>query len=153
MNDLADCKRALYAHCQQYVQQRVTTARQAMENAQAAANEESKSSAGDKYETGRAMAQLERDRHAQLLAEARKLEADLSRIQADKPYTTALPGSLVTTDRGQFFISISAGKITLDGQDYFAISPASPVGAALIGLHAGDSFTLNNSRQQILSVT
>lgn len=54
-----------------------------MEGAQEAANSESKSSAGDKYETGRAMAQLERDRHAQLLAEAQKVERELTQLNIE----------------------------------------------------------------------
>ena len=59
-------KKQLYDLCQAVVQQRIDTARHAMTAAQESANEEGKSSAGDKYETGRAMAQIERDRHAHL---------------------------------------------------------------------------------------
>ena len=146
-------KQQLLYRCQQYVQQRINTAQQAMEAAQESANSEEKSSAGDKYETGRAMAQLERDRHAQLLAEARKLESELSRLNAEKTYDTAQSGSLVITDRGAFFISISAGKLTIDGTDYFAVSPASPIAALLLGHRAGESVTFNKLTYQILSVS
>lgn len=145
-------KQNLYARCQDYVQQRIDTARQAMESAQESANSESKSSAGDKYETGRAMAQLERDRHAQLLAEARKMAQELTRLNVNRDYDTVQPGSLVATDRGTFFISISAGKLTSDGLDCFAVSPASPVAAALTGHWAGETITFNKVAYQILSV-
>lgn len=145
-------KKILYDQCQTYVQQRIDTARQAMEAAQEAANSESKSSAGDKYETGRAMAQLERDRHAQLLAEALKLEQDLSRLNMDKLYNTVQAGSLAITSRGAFFISISAGKLTLDGKDYFAISPASPIAMALTGHRAGDTILFNKLPYQVISI-
>ncbi len=60
-------KTRLLALCHNYVDQRITNSKQAMDDAQAAANEEGKSSAGDKYETGRAMAQIERDKAAQQL--------------------------------------------------------------------------------------
>jgi transcription elongation GreA/GreB family factor len=120
-----------------------------MEAAQESANSESKSSAGDKYETGRAMAQLERDRHAQLLAEAKKLDQELTRLNVEKEYTTVQPGSLVTTNRGAFFISISAGKLTIDGIEYFAISPASPIGTVLAGRKTGESVTFNKLTYQI----
>jgi len=123
-----------------------------MEAAQESANSESKSSAGDKYETGRAMAQLERDRHAQLLAEAKKIEQELSRLVIDKTYDTVQPGSLVTTDRGAFFISISAGKLTVDGKEYFAVSPASPLAMALAGRKTGDSALFNKLAYQVLNV-
>ncbi len=143
---------ALFALCQQYVQQRIETARQAMEAAQEAANSESKSSAGDKYETGRAMAQLERDRHAQLLAEAMKLSQDLDRLVIDKQYHTVQPGSLVTTNRGVFFVSISAGKLSLAGTDYFAVSPASPIATVLAGRRTGDTVVVNKQTYQLLDV-
>lgn len=150
--NLLTIKQNLYARCQEYVQQRMSTAQQAMDAAQESANSESKSSAGDKYETGRAMAQLERDRYAQLLAEACKMEQELTRLNVDKAYDTVQPGSLVTTNRGTFLISISAGKLTIDGLECFAVSPASPVAAALTGHRVGDVMTFNKVVYQVLSV-
>jgi transcription elongation GreA/GreB family factor len=138
--------------CQTYVQQRIDTAQQAMKAAQESANEESKSSAGDKYETGRAMAQLERDRHAQLLAEALKLQQELARINIEKTYQTGQPGSVVSTDRGRFFISISAGKLSVAGIDYFAVSPVSPIATLLIGHKVGDVVSFNKQPYRVLSV-
>lgn len=146
-------KQQLYAQCEHYVHQRIETAKLAMEAAQESANSESKSSAGDKYETGRAMAQLERDRHAQLLAQARNMEQELIRVNVEKPYETIQPGSLVKTNRGSFFISISAGKLTVAGVDYFAVSPASPIATILSGHKAGDAVTFNNVTYQIVSVS
>ncbi len=145
-------KHQLLVQCQQYIQQRITTARQAMQAAQEAANSEEKSSAGDKYETGRAMAQLERDRHAQLLADALNIEQELSRINVEKEYTVVQPGSLVSTDRGRFFISISAGKLNIEGRDYFAVSPASPIAVALLGKKAGDVIAFNRQTYRVESV-
>lgn len=150
--DKPSIKQALYTHCQQYVRQRIDTARSAMEAAQASANEESKSSAGDKYETGRAMAQIERDRHAQLLAEAKKLEQDLNLLDIDKPSAVVRPGSLVLTDRGRFFISISVGKITMDADDYLAVSAASPIGALLLGRKTGEAITFNKMTYRVLTI-
>lgn len=145
-------KKSLYDQCLTYVQKRIDTARQAMESAQEAANSESKSSAGDKYETGRAMAQLERDRNAQLLAEARKVEGDLTHINIEKTYETVQPGSIVTTNRGAFFVSIGAGKLTLDGVDYFAVSAASPIATALAGRKTGDTVVFNKLTYEVLEV-
>ncbi|RAK02075.1 hypothetical protein LX87_00189 [Larkinella arboricola] len=152
MIDYATVKQALFERCQQYVAQRIETAKTAMEAAQAAANEESKSSAGDKYETGRAMAQIERDRHAQQLAEARKLQQELARIDSGKIYTSGQPGSIVMTSQGNFFIAISAGKITLDQTDYFAVSAASPIGVRLNHVKANDEVVFNGKPIRILAV-
>lgn len=152
-DQLRSLKLHLYDRCRQYVRQRVETARQAMEAAQEAANAESKSSAGDKYETGRAMAQLDRDRHAQLLAEALKLQRDLDQISPDKPCATVGPGALVQTSRGTFFISISAGKLLHNGTEYLAVSAASPIGSALAGRSAGDVVTFNAQPYRIEQVS
>ncbi len=148
----AQLKEALYTHCQTYVDTRIATARQAMEAAQEAANSESKSSAGDKYETGRAMAQLERDRHATLLADAVKQQQELSQIDAQKTYVTAQPGSVVLTSQGNYFIAISAGKIRVDGVDYFAVSPASPIAVALKNKAAGQSVAFNKMTYLLTTV-
>ncbi|WP_338872053.1 3-oxoacyl-ACP synthase [Spirosoma sp. SC4-14] len=143
MIELVNLKGKLMEQCRAYVQQRIETSRQAMEAAQESANSESKSSAGDKYETGRAMAQIERDRYAQQLDAALMLEQELNRINTEKEYTTVQPGSLVTTNRGVFFISISAGKLSVNKTEVFAVSPVSPIGVALAGRLAGDQLMFN----------
>ena len=63
-----------------HIMQRIGTARHAMENAQAAANEEDKSSVGDKYETSRAMGQIDSEMNARQLEEARRELALLQKI-------------------------------------------------------------------------
>lgn len=149
---MKNLKTTLYNHCLSYVQDRIQTASEAMRTAQESANSETKSSAGDKYETGRAMAQLERDRHAQLLAEAQRMLADLEKINPDITSSVAVPGSLVQTSRGTFFISISAGKLTVEGADYFAVSSASPIGALLLGKRVGDVVAFNRMSYAVLGV-
>ena len=67
-------KEKLLTLCTQYVEEKINICTEAMRNAQDAANEEDKSSAGDKYETGRAMMQIERDNAAVQLDEALKLK-------------------------------------------------------------------------------
>jgi len=133
-----------------YVEQRIETARHAMEAAQDAANAESKSSAGDKYETTRAMMQIERDRHAAQLTEALKLKRELEQLNIDRIHEKAQPGSIVCTDTNRFFLAISAGRIACDGYDYFVVSIASPIGAQLYKRGAGDTFVFN---QQSIGIT
>ena len=59
-------------HCLLVIEQRIKTAQTAMQNAQDSANNENKSTAGDKYETARAMGQLDRDMNAKQLKEAQQ---------------------------------------------------------------------------------
>ncbi|AHM63303.1 hypothetical protein D770_25290 [Flammeovirgaceae bacterium 311] len=145
-------KKDLHELCLQQINQRITTAKEAMDAAQAAANAEGKSSAGDKYETGRAMMQLERDQHARLLAEALKLKQALDNLDVTRQHDQVQAGSLLRTDMGNFYIAVSLGKLTLEGQEYMAISPVTPLAGSLMGLHSGDAAVFNNKKFRILEL-
>jgi transcription elongation GreA/GreB family factor len=136
-------KQQLHVLCLAYVEQRITAAAQAIQSAQASANEETKSSAGDKYETGRAMAQLEIEKNSTQLAEAQKLKQVLSQISPEKKTETVQSGSLVLTNQGNYFIAIAAGQFTLENKIYYAISPSSPIAQKLLGLKKDDGFVFN----------
>ena len=149
---MTSIKPQLHAACLSHVQERIHAAQQAMQVAQDSANSETKSSAGDKYETGRAMAQEERNRNAVQLQQALQLQGELQRIHPENACDTVRPGALVQTSLGWFYISISAGKLTVDGQDYFAVSVAAPVVAALSGKRAGEQVVFNGKPVQIVSI-
>jgi transcription elongation GreA/GreB family factor len=136
-------KHQLYNACSRYVDQRIQSAQQAIDAAQESANDETKSSAGDKYETGRAMAQLEIEKNRSQLAEANKLKQVLTQINPDSTNETIQSGSLAITTHGKFYISIAAGSISINNESYFAISPASPIAQKLLGLKTGEEFTFN----------
>ncbi|MBH8558302.1 3-oxoacyl-ACP synthase [Hymenobacter negativus] len=147
---MSPVKPALHAACQAFIEQRISAARTAMQAAQESSSSETKSSAGDKYETGREMANAERDRNAAHMQQAQQLQAELARISPDAPCDTARPGALVSTSLGRFYISISAGK--LEGTDVFAVSPAAPVAVALKGLRAGEEAVFNGKTVRIEAV-
>src|SRR6478752_1098521 len=148
MSDSA-IKSILLSKCFEYVEQRIETSRQAMRHAQEASNSEEKSSAGDKYETGRAMAQMERDKAAQQLEEALKLKATLAQIKTDRVHSKVGLGSLVFTNANRFYLSISVGKVSVDGSDYLFISPSSPIGQLLLNRKEKDQFTFNKELHTI----
>ena len=143
-------KSALHVLCHAFIEQRIAAARTAMQAAQESSSSETKSSAGDKYETGREMANAERDRNAAHMQQAQQLQAELARISPDAPCDTVRPGALVGTSMGTFYLGISAGK--LDGTDVFAVSPAAPVAVALKGLRAGEEAVFNGKTVRVLTV-
>lgn len=150
---MSNLKEQLYKMCIDYVQKRINEAKQAIEDAQYAAIEETKSSAGDKYETGREMMQQETDRNQGLLNEANKLMVALSKVNYNAISTTADSGSLVTTNNGSFFVAISASSLVIDGKTFFVVSPASPIGTKLAGCKTGDEFSLNGRNYKIESIS
>lgn len=147
-----EMKKELYESCLDLVEQRIVNARQAMNAAQEAANAEEKSSAGDKYETGRAMAQLERDKAAHQLNEAMILKNTLSSVKLNLSTLCVSVGSLVTTDFNHFFIAISLGKVSVAENDFFVIAPSTPIGRMIMGLRVGNQFTFNSQVHTIREI-
>jgi transcription elongation GreA/GreB family factor len=137
-------KQQLYELCQDYIQKRIQAAQHAIEAAQESANSETKSSSGDKYETGRAMMQLEIEKNAAQLAESHKLKQAMDHIQIQNTSSSVQPGSLVVTDRETFFIAISLGKVIMENKSYLVISAGSPLGQKLSGLRSGDQIAFRD---------
>ena len=150
---MIELKAKLHALCVTYVQSRMQAAQQAIAEAQQAQNDDTKSSAGDKYETGREMAQQETNRNLAQLNEANKLMVALNHIAINTASEKAEPGSVIITNNGNFYLAISAGTLTLDGKNYIAVSPASPIGYKLKDKRAGEAFILNEKTYQIASIT
>ncbi|MFT5890663.1 MAG: hypothetical protein ACI9Y7_000756, partial [Dokdonia sp.] len=100
--------------------------------------EETKSSAGDKHETGRAMLQLERENAGKQLAEIEKLEVILHRISKDISSGPVHLGSVVMTSQANYFIGIPAGEIKTEVGVFYAIGVGSPIGQLLLGKREGD---------------
>jgi len=143
---LSKIKIALYQECSSITKQRVLKLKATLQDVQNAANNETKSSAGDKHETGRAMAQLETEKLSAQLSEALKLEQVLQQINPKQKHQTIGLGSLVISNNGNFYVSVSLGKIEIDNEIYFAISSASPIGQQLTGKKPTDSFSFNGTQ-------
>ncbi|MGB0523674.1 MAG: GreA/GreB family elongation factor [Flammeovirgaceae bacterium] len=151
MSIQSQIKAALFQHCQTYVDERIDRIKTAIQTAQNAANEESKSSMGDKYETTRAMMHLEKEKLMGQLQEAAQLKKTLAQI-TPKVSTIIQLGSLVKTQAGTYYLAVSIGKVQLDGTAYFVISPASPIGKALLGKQMNDEVNFNGRKLIIQAV-
>lgn len=142
-------KIAIHKTCSAIVEERIKRIRTIIKETQAAANNETKSSAGDKHETGRAMAQLETEKLSKQLVEAIKTEQVLAKINPEQQHQKIGLGSLVITNYGNFYISISLGKVEISDEIYFAISSESPIGKSLIGLRKEKQFSFNEKKYVI----
>src|SRR5690606_33579318 len=106
MQDPYHIKQQLLNTCREYVDQRLQKLRLQIKSLEESLNSETKSSAGDKHETGRAMVQLEREKSGRQLFEAEKLEELISKVSIENPSKVIKLGSLVTTSQVNYFIAI-----------------------------------------------
>lgn len=116
-----------------------------------ASSNDTKSSMGDKYETGREMLQQEINNLQVQLNEVLKQRDFLKNLSA-KPSLKAEKGALVKTDKGLFYISVSLSNIDFNGSKIFCISPDSPLAKALDGKTESETISLNNVTQKILQI-
>ncbi len=145
-------KEELHQQCLNYADDCIQAAQQAINDAIESATDDTKSSAGDKYETGREMMQQEIDRNRKQLDEAVKMRNILLSIDLKNNSETAQLGSIVITNLGKFYISISRGQLAVRDDIYFAVSAISPIGVKLIGQKKGYEFDFNGKTFKILDI-
>lgn len=138
-------KQKLINKFKEVLMNRVATLEQAVEDAQASANGEEKSSAGDKYETGREMSRQSRDMFANQLLVAQKDLNIFNKIKGE-PKTEVELGSLISVNGNLYYVSLACGKVEIDGKEVMALSQVSPFVQKLKGLKAGGEAMLNGKK-------
>lgn len=130
--------------------QSVQEAKKAIANAQASANEATKSSAGDKYETSRAMGQLDIEMYTRQLHDVESKLAILQNIEANlRQHSEVNLGAMVETTLGTFFLAVGIGKIDIEEKPIMVISPQSPIGEAIFQKKSGDSVSFRGKEIKI----
>lgn len=145
-------KQQLYRKCQDFLNNRLEVIQNTILDIQNSLQSETKSSAGDKHETGRAMLQLEREKAGHQLAELQKLNETLHKIELTSNLNIVALGSLVITSHLNYFIAISAGELFVDEKKYYAISAATPIAQLLLSKQVGDDIQFRDSKFTITEI-
>lgn len=136
-------KAQLHQICEVQLQQRLDGITQRLHDLEEALTQATKSSAGDKYETSRAMVHLEQEKLLQQKGVLQKQQQQLQQLKHNVAQPTAQLGSLVLTNNGNYYLSIPLGKVLVEQQPYYALSLAAPLGRQLFGKQVGETFELN----------
>lgn len=145
-------KEALIEKCNNFIEDRLNTINEIISSNKNALLSETKSSAGDKHETARALMQLEVEKASMQLPSVKKMKETLDRINLQTKHDIIHLGSIIYTNQRNYFLAISVGNLSIDKKDYFVISPSSPIGSLLLGKINGDSVTFNDVNIEILEV-
>lgn len=145
-------KNDLYSQCQAFVDCRLKAIQKTIDEIQESLTSETKSSAGDKHETGRAMLQLEREKAGQQLAEIQKLNQLLPKIDVSNNSEIIGLGSLVYTSQANYFIAISAGELKVNNQSFYAISANTPIAKLLLRKLKDDEIIFRDQEFKIIKI-
>lgn len=119
----------------------------------ASSETDTKSSMGDKYETGREMIQQEKGKISSQLAAFENQLQLVEAISSGREVTSKMvkAGSLVVTNKANYLLSAPIGLIKTNPAIFF-LSPVAPIAQSMLGLKKGEGFTFNNQDFQIQEV-
>lgn len=102
-------------------------------------NSDTKSSAGDKHETSREMAQIE----------ITKAEQQIAKTQQFINHLKLYSSTLILTNNGIFFIAIAYGKVRVNDNDVYCISNAAPISKVLLASKENEIVRFNGFEYKI----
>lgn len=145
-------KKDIHQACISHVNKSLSIYQKGIKDAQQGLQSESKSSAGDKHETGRAMLQLEAEKlGAQYQITLNTLNFIKQLDIIDTHHKIQL-GSLIETTIGLFYICSGIGAIELNGIKIFVLSPVAPLSKVLMNKKVEDRIIFNNRSISIQSI-
>lgn len=99
----------------------------------------------DRYDAFRTKLMRQIELYAKQLDKAKIVINTLQKIELEKEYLEVDFGALVITNKQKIFVSAGLGKVDLDGDIYYAISPQVPIFNALKGKRKGDEVVFNST--------
>ncbi len=149
-----DCKKTkskIIATCKSLLEDKLETMENELRLLALDVAADTKSSAGDKFETSREMTNAEREKISGQVVLAKKQLGILSSIENNNTDQVG-SGNLIETNKALIFISISLGVVELDKLKVMVISPLSPLAQALIDAKKGDKVNFNSVNYQIKTI-
>jgi hypothetical protein len=145
-------KSILYQFVSDQIDSKINLAHKVFDEANESVVSETKSSAGDKHETSRAMSQLEVEKAGRYLVETQRMKSILGLLEPEKEKTTCCLGALVETTQGNYYLSIAIGKTEIEKKEYFCVGMNSPLAQALLNLKEGGSYVVAGKKFEVLKV-
>ena len=149
---MQNLKDTIVSHYQILLQDKIDVYQDLIASLTEDAQNDAKSSAGDKHETTLSKLHIEQEKIAQKLNEALTQKQVVTKIDLDQQTDRVVLGSLVKTNNLIVLIATALPKITIDNQSFFSISPQSPLGEQLLGQEIGHTFQMNQVHYEILEI-
>tara|TARA_B100001059_G_scaffold27237_1_gene22038 strand:+ start:4173 stop:4628 length:456 start_codon:yes stop_codon:yes gene_type:complete len=147
---MINLKDLLFNHCENHINTKLKNYLKIDQELFKSLNEETKSSAGDKHETTRAMIQIEREKNSKRIKEIENSKKQLiviKSVQLDNLKVS--PGSIIFTSNNNYFISISSKIYSSDTNKIYCVSTNTPIAKSYLGKKIGDIVTFNNIESKI----
>ena len=145
-----ELKKKLIDECLDIQHKIVENLQNVMDEAQQGANEYGQPK--DRYDSYRAQLLNQRDLFGGQLEKAANEIKVIKKIDLSRAKEYVSFGAIIITKEQKLFVSISAGKIQIDDEIYFAISPMAPIYQTINKLTKGDTFVFRGKQDEIIDV-
>jgi len=145
-------KHRIYKRLNELLEEKIFETKELIHAVRESMDNDTKSSAGDKYETGRELMQLEINKYEAQLIKWLELKAEVSKINLQKNFEQVGFGTLVKTNKETYFFSIAMGKLIIENEAYYLISLASPIGRLFYEKEIGDTIKFQNREYKIENI-
>ncbi|MCB9246586.1 MAG: hypothetical protein H6606_09170 [Flavobacteriales bacterium] len=136
-------KKQVHEAVSSLIEERIRDQKEVIDNLQEAANSEDKNTAGDKHEVAKAQMQWEVEKANKHMTNLMHMKQLLVKIDPKDAHHVVETGSLVRTDHGFFYISVSVGKVMVNHEPIMCMSGLTPLAQAFMGHKADDVVHFN----------
>ncbi|WP_343636796.1 hypothetical protein [Fluviicola sp.] len=136
-------KKALFEQLSLNISGKIASLQADIADLQQGMTDDSKSSAGDKFETAREMAQQELGKLNVQLSEQQLLKSLIDN-QSVETVTQVQLGAVVQTNKGLFLVGIPIGNSMFEGKPIIGIGLGAPLGQLLLHKKKSEQVTFNN---------
>lgn len=143
-------KEKLLAKCIEIKEESKASTLAAMNDAQQSANEYG--APRDRYDSFRAQMMRRRDMLAQQLSVVEEELRFLMQINPQISCSTVESGALVKLNTQTLYVLVGIGKLVIDDEIFYVVSPVVPLVTAMKDLKKGDSFTFRGTNMKILEI-
>ncbi|TDS66160.1 hypothetical protein [Myroides indicus] len=137
-------KQKLKMMCLQRLNDKIDAFQSIVEELSLGAQNDAKSSAGDKHETALSMMHLEQENLSKKIQECFDLKDVVSKIDENKQSEKVEFGSVVKVNTVHLFFSAALPKIVVEEISVLPISVDAPIAKELLGRRLKDTFVFNN---------
>ncbi|MDM1347919.1 hypothetical protein HX017_12570 [Myroides marinus] len=137
-------KKKLKTICLERLNDKIDALQGIIEDMSLDAQNDAKSSAGDKHETSLSMMHLEQENLSKKILENIAMRDIVAKIDEEKESSVVEFGSFVQINSVYLFFSAALPKINVDGKSILAVSMDAPIAKELLGRKLHDRFTFNN---------
>lgn len=116
------------------------------------AQNDAKSSAGDKHETGLAMMHLEQEKLNAKLIELLDMQQIALKLSENKTVEKVVLGSIVKTNKAVFYLSVPIQPVIYKNMQVFCVSVHAPLIQHLLNKEVGAEVTFNNISHKIVEI-